>query len=75
MPVPHVGLALMVEQFNALAERLRKAGVKLIIEPHLRFQGAPREQWIMFFKDPSGNNLDFKAMTKVENLFAKYKVD
>ena len=26
------------------------------------------------FKDPSGNNLEFKAMTKIENLFAKYNV-
>mmetsp|Transcript_4252 Transcript_4252/g.9121 ORF Transcript_4252/g.9121 Transcript_4252/m.9121 type:complete len:234 (-) Transcript_4252:92-793(-) len=74
VPVPHAGLALTVEQFHALAERVREAGVKFIIEPHLRFQGAPGEQWTMFFKDPSGNNLEFKAMTKVENLFAKYNV-
>ena len=46
------GLALTVEQFHALAERVRKAGVKFIIEPHLRFKGAPGEQWTMFFKDP-----------------------
>jgi extradiol dioxygenase family protein len=52
VPVPHAGLALTVEQFHALADRLRKAGVKFIIEPHLRFQGAPGEQWTMFFKDP-----------------------
>jgi extradiol dioxygenase family protein len=52
VPVPHAGLALTVEQFHALADRLRKAGVQFIIEPHLRFQGAPGEQWTMFFKDP-----------------------
>ena len=74
VPVPHFGLALTEDQFHALAERLRNAGVKFIIEPHLRFEGAPGEQWTMFFKDPSGNNLEFKAMTKVENLFAKYNV-
>ncbi|KAL3756455.1 hypothetical protein ACHAWU_009849 [Discostella pseudostelligera] len=74
VPVPHAGLALTVDEFHALADRVRKAGVKFIIEPHLRFQGAPGEQWTMFFKDPSGNNLEFKAMTKVENLFAKYNV-
>ena len=74
MPVPHAGLALTVEQFHDLAERLRQAGIHFIIEPHLRFAGMPGEQWTMFFKDPSGNNLEFKAMTKIENLFAKYNV-
>lgn len=74
VPVPHAGLALTVEQFHELAERVREAGIKFIIEPHLRFKDAPGEQWTMFFKDPSGNNLEFKAMTKMENLFAKYNV-
>ncbi|KAL7534267.1 hypothetical protein ACHAXR_005765 [Thalassiosira sp. AJA248-18] len=74
VPVPHAGLAVTLEQFHALAERVREAGVKFIIEPHLRFQGAPGEQWTMFFKDPSGNNLEFKAMTKAKNLFAQYNV-
>ncbi len=74
VPVPHAGLALTVGEFHALAERVKKAGVHFIIEPHLRFKGMPGEQWTMFFKDPSGNNLEFKAMTKVENLFAKYNV-
>lgn len=44
VPVPHFGLALTVEQFHDLAERVRKAGVKFIIEPHLRFEGMPGEQ-------------------------------
>jgi extradiol dioxygenase family protein len=74
VPVPHAGLALTVEQFHALADKLKAAGVEFIIEPHLRFQGMPGEQWTMFFKDPSGNNLEFKAMTKIDNLFAKYNV-
>mmetsp|Transcript_32526 Transcript_32526/g.54950 ORF Transcript_32526/g.54950 Transcript_32526/m.54950 type:complete len:201 (+) Transcript_32526:31-633(+) len=74
VPVPHAGLALTVEEFHELAERVREAGIKFIIEPHLRFKDAPGEQWTMFFKDPSGNNLEFKAMTKMENLFAKYNV-
>ena len=63
----------IIAKVNA-AERLRHAGVTFIIEPHLRFVGMPGEQWTMFFKDPSGNNLEFKAMTKIENLFAKYNV-
>jgi len=74
VPVPHTGLALTVDQFHDLAQRLRDADIKFIIEPHLRFKGQPGEQWTMFFKDPSGNNLEFKAMTTIDNLFAKYNV-
>lgn len=37
--------------------------------------GQPGEQWTMFFKDPSGNSLEFKAMSNPENLFAKYYVE
>jgi extradiol dioxygenase family protein len=75
VPVPHAGLALeTVEQFEELAERLRSHGVNFVIEPHLRFAGEPGEQYTMFFKDPSGNNLEFKAMTNHANLFAKYNV-
>jgi extradiol dioxygenase family protein len=75
VPVPHFGLALSVEQFFELAERVRQARIAFIIEPHLRFQGAPGEQWTMFFKDSSGNSLEFKAMTNPANLFAKYHVE
>lgn len=75
VPVPHFGLCLTVPDFAALAERVKAAGVKFIVEPHVRFPGAPGEQWTMFFKDPSGNNLEFKAMIKPENLFAKYYVN
>lgn len=75
VPVPHMGLALTVEEFHNLAERVRKAGIQFIIEPHLRFEGDPGEQWTMFFKDPSNNNLEFKAMTNPDNLFAKYNID
>lgn len=74
VPVPHTGLALTVPEFHELADRLKRHGVPFIIEPHLRFKGMPGEQWTMFFKDPSGNNLEFKAMTHPENLFAKYNV-
>ena len=74
VPVPHAGLALTVKQFHELADRLKRAGIEFIIEPHLRFQGQEGEQYTMFLKDCSGNNLEFKAMTKPENLFAKYNV-
>ena len=74
VPVPHFGLALTEPLFHEFAEKLRSKQVKFIVEPHKRFIGQPGEQWTMFFKDPSGNNLEFKAMTTPENLFAKYNV-
>lgn len=76
VPVPHAGLALeTIEQFQELAERVRSNGIEFVIEPTLRFEGMPGEQYTMFFKDPSGNNLEFKTMTNHENLFAKYNVE
>ncbi|KAL4535783.1 hypothetical protein Ndes2437B_g06491 [Nannochloris sp. 'desiccata'] len=75
VPVPHFGCVLSVQQFHGLAERLTKRGVEFIIKPHLRFVGQPGEQYTMFFKDPSGNSLEFKAMTNADNLFAKYVVE
>eukprot|EP00962_Isochrysis_galbana_P026681 scaffold8292_cov120-Isochrysis_galbana.AAC.5 len=74
VPVPHYGLQLSVDQWHALVARLRAHGVSFVIEPHLRFKGMPGEQWTCFFKDPSNNNLEFKAMTHPDLLFAKYNV-
>lgn len=69
VPVPHFGVVLSVEEFHALSERLKQSNVKFIIEPHLRFPGLAGEQFTMFFKDPTGNNLEFKAMTNPSYLF------
>ena len=55
VPVPHFGLALTKHEFDVLAARVEAAGVDFIIPPTLRFEGAPGEQWTMFFKDPSVN--------------------
>jgi extradiol dioxygenase family protein len=74
VPVPHFGLALTTKQFHTLAKQVESSGVEFVLKPHLRFKGQPGEQWTMFFKDPSGNALEFKAMTNPENLFAKYSV-
>lgn len=52
MPVPHFGLLLQVEEFQALAGRLRAASTEFVIEPYLRFEGLPGEQWTMFLLDP-----------------------
>lgn len=70
VPVPHFGIVLEAEEFHQLGQRLTSIGTKFIIEPHLRFQGQVGEQWTMFFKDPTGNNLEFKAMTNPSYLFA-----
>ena len=71
VPVPHFGLVLPMEQWKALAGRLEQAGVDFVIEPTIRFEGQPGEQATMFFLDPAGNALEFKAMADPTKLFAK----
>jgi extradiol dioxygenase family protein len=71
VPVPHFGVVLTLEAWETLAERLRAAGVAFGIEPHVRFKGEPGEQATMFFRDPAGNALEFKAFRDLGNLFAK----
>lgn len=71
VPVPHFGVILSVEQFNQLAERIRRAGIKFVIEPYVRFSGQKGEQSTMFFLDPSGNALEFKAFADRSQVFAK----
>ncbi|WP_148254237.1 VOC family protein [Aidingimonas lacisalsi] len=71
VPVPHFGVVLEMEEWESLADRLRAAGVAFEIEPYVRFQGEPGEQATMFFLDPSGNALEFKAFRDIEGqLFA-----
>lgn len=71
VPVPHFGVVLPPADWRALADRLRAAGVEFVIEPYTRFAGEPGEQSTMFFYDPSGNALEFKAFADVGQLFAK----
>ncbi len=70
VPVPHFGLLLTVEGFQDLAQRLRAAGTRFVIEPYLRFAGQPGEQWTMFLLDPAGNALEFKAFADDTQVFA-----
>lgn len=71
VPVPHFGLVLEMADWEALAERLKTAGQRFVIEPHLRFCGKPGEQATMFLTDPSGNALEFKAFRDIAGqLFA-----
>jgi len=63
-------LLLDVGDFARLADRLRAAGTDFVIEPYLRFEGQPGEQWTMFLLDPAGNALEFKAFADDQQVFA-----
>ena len=71
VPVPHFGAVLGMADWQALADRLRAAGVRFGIEPYIRFKGQVGEQATMFFYDPSGNALEFKAFGDLGQLFAR----
>lgn len=71
VPVPHYGVVLPWDTFHDLARNLAGKGVKFIIEPYIRFEGLVGEQATMFFLDPAGNALEFKAFKDMSQLFAK----
>ena len=71
VPVPHFGVVLDWDHFHALAERLTQRGMQFVIEPYIRFAGQVGEQATMFFRDPSGNALEFKSFRDRSQLFAK----
>ncbi|MNJ78730.1 hypothetical protein D3C77_765550 [compost metagenome] len=71
MPVRHFGAVLSMEQWEAMAKRLTDTGTEFVIEPYIRFKGEVGEQATMFFLDPSGNALEFKAFKNMDSLFAK----
>ena len=71
VPVPHFGVVLTMRDWHALAERLTTAGTRFGIAPHTRFVGQPGEQATMFFYDPSGNALEFKAFADDAMIFAQ----
>jgi extradiol dioxygenase family protein len=71
VPVPHFGVVLDMAAWRALAARLSEAGVEFVIAPYVRFEGQVGEQATMFFLDPAGNALEFKAFANPDQLFAK----
>jgi len=71
VPVPHFGVVLNWQDWENLADRLKKANVQFVIEPYIRFEGQVGEQATMFFLDPSGNSLEFKAFKNDSEIFAK----
>ena len=71
VPAKHFGVILDWGEFDKLAKRLKESGQEFIIEPYIRFEGQPGEQATMFFLDPSGNALEFKAFKDETQIFAK----
>lgn len=71
VPIPHFGVVLSWDEFHNLAAHLKTNHIEFIIAPYIRFEGEVGEQATMFFKDPSGNALEFKAFINSSQLFAK----
>lgn len=71
VPVPHFGIVLPMGEFQTFAENLKSKGIEFVIEPKIRFEGETGEQATMFFLDPSGNALEFKAFADFSQVFAK----
>ncbi|GJM35791.1 MAG: glyoxalase [Saprospiraceae bacterium] len=71
VPVPHYGVVLDWPVWESLAQRVKDHGIPFVIEPYIRFEGLPGEQATMFFLDPAGNALEFKAFKDIGQLFAK----
>ena len=70
VPASHFGVILDLEDWEKLSNRLNKIDMKFIIEPHVRFKGEAGEQATMFFLDPCGNALEFKAFKSDDMIFA-----
>lgn len=70
VPIPHFGVVLTMEDWQHLANRLQSSGIQFIVEPYIRFKGQAGEQATLFFKDPSGNALEFKAFKDMSQLFS-----
>lgn len=71
VPIPHFGIVLDMETFKTFSQKLVQKNITFIIAPYIRFEGQAGEQATMFFKDPAGNALEFKAFADMAQLFAK----
>jgi uncharacterized protein len=69
VPMPHLGLVLLLDDWRALADRLVASGVDFVLPPSVRFEGQPGEQWTMFFRDPSGNPIEVKGFREMDAVF------
>ena len=71
VPIPHFGVVLEWNQFHSFSKKLKEKNIEFLIEPYIRFEGQPGEQATMFFKDPSGNALEFKSFKDLNKIFVK----
>ena len=71
VPVPHFGVILDWEIWEKFSEQLKLQNISFIIEPYIRFKGKTGEQATMFFLDPFGNALEFKAFKDINQLFSR----
>lgn len=71
VPIPHFGVILEWTDFEKLSRTLKEKNISFIIEPYVRFKNEVGEQYTMFFEDPSGNALEFKAFKNKDQIFAK----
>ena len=69
VPMPHFGVVLDLPTWRALADRLQTAKLDFLLEPQVRFEGQPGEQWTMFFRDPSGNPIEIKGFRSMGAVF------
>ena len=69
VPMPHLAVVLELPDWQALAERLKAAGTQFVMEPQVRFEGQPGEQWTMFFRDPSGNPIEIKGFRSLSTVY------
>lgn len=70
VPMPHFGLVLPLDAWQALAARMQALAVAFVLAPSVRFQGEPGEQWVMFFRDPAGNPIEIKGFASLDGVFA-----
>lgn len=70
VPMPHLGVILPSDQWQALAAKLTASGVDFTIAPTTRFAGQPGEQNTMFFHDPAGNPIEIKGFADMDGVFA-----
>ncbi|MEN3794860.1 VOC family protein [Fulvimarina sp. MAC3] len=70
VPMPHLGAVLPLEMWREIADRLTAAELDFVIEPTVRFEGEPGEQWTMFFRDPAGNPIELKGFANEEAVWA-----
>jgi extradiol dioxygenase family protein len=65
VPVPHFGAVMNFDEWEALVKKVRLFIDDFIVEPYLKFEGEAGEQGTIFFTDPTGNALEFKAFKNI----------